>query len=336
MKISLLAALVLLGVGCGPQAQVAPPALHEGLVASSQALTTTNGRELNGRELNGRELNGRELNGRELNGRELNGRALVGAEADGLALSTARLEGSELVLSAADGSTVRGTDAAGAIVWDDGQLAVRVDAVRTDPAAADVWRYSLSRRSHGKWAPLCGVDSDGAPVEAIPLAGRWDYRQGVPGGGDHIADGSITFACEGAALAKCVEFGYAPWRTAEQCDAAGNCAQVSLADYHQACTRMVRADYCGDGRSFTLDGTPIDLYDGLGIQTDTEDWIFESEWNPSGASCLNRTRIGGRHHVPDCDRDLELDSCGDPSHFAQGTLLMTESQAQRGRDDHDR
>jgi hypothetical protein len=324
MKRSLLAALVVLGVGCAPESPEAP-ARGGDLSEVSQALTVDNGRELNGRELNGRELNGRELNGRELNGRELNGRALVGAQAGGFVLSTAQLEGSELLLTTQDGSTVRGTDAVGAILWDDGQLAVRVDAAQTDAAASDVWRYTLSRRVHGKWAPLCGTDEAGAPVAAIPLSGRWDYRQGVTGGGDHLDDGSITFACEGAALAKCVDFGYAPWRTAQQCDAAGNCFQVSLADYHQACTRMVRADYCGDGRSFTVDGTPIDLYDGIGIQTDTESWDFEAEWTPSGAACLHDARIiGGRN--PGCGHALEEASCGDPAHFAEGTLLMTEAQ----------
>ena len=340
MKKTLLAALVVLGAGCGPMApQANAPAAREadqGLPSWAQSLTTTNGRELNGRELNGRELNGRELNGRELNGRELNGRELNGATLGGVTLTSASLDGSELLLTAADGSTVRGTDTVGAVLYDDGDLAVRVDAVRTDPAASDVWRYTLSRRENGQWAPLCGADDAGAAVEAVPLSGRWDYRKGVAGGGDHIADGSITFACEGAALAKCVEFGYAPWRTAQRCDAAGNCEEVSLAAYHQACTRMVRADYCGDGRSFTVDGTPIDVYDGVGIQTDTEDWTFEAEWNDSGAICLDRTRIGGRTHVPGCGRDLELDSCGDKSHFGQGTLLMTESQAQNEHRDQDR
>ena len=38
---------------------------------------------------------------------------------------------------------------------------------------------------------------------------------------------------------------------------------MSLASYHQACTRMARADYCGDGTSHTQDGTWIEYYDKL-------------------------------------------------------------------------
>ena len=30
-------------------------------------------------------------------------------------------------------------------------------------------------------------------------------------------------------------------------------------DHHQACVRMVRADYCGDGRSWTVNGRRVNL-----------------------------------------------------------------------------
>jgi hypothetical protein len=32
--------------------------------------------------------------------------------------------------------------------------------------------------------------------------------------------------------------------------------------------RLVRADYCGDGIGHTRNGTPIDLFDRIGIQPD--------------------------------------------------------------------
>ena len=47
------------------------------------------------------------------------------------------------------------------------------------------------------------------------------------------------------------------------------------------------ADYFGDGRSFTVDGALLNLYDGLGIQEDTEAWSFEAEWGPEGARCVS-------------------------------------------------
>ena len=69
------------------------------------------------------------------------------------------------------------------------------------------------------------------------------------------------------------------------CTAPFRCGITSLADYHQACTRMLRADYCGDGTPHTVDGTLINIYDGIGIQRDTDDWAFEAEWTTTGARC---------------------------------------------------
>jgi hypothetical protein len=338
MKRTLLLAAPLI-VACGG----APLEGTASIGSSSAALTASNGRELNGRELNGRELNGRELNGRELNGRELNGRELNGRELNGRELNgrelnsrdagpggvvAASLEGSELVLTSRDGETVRGTSVVGVELGNGHRATFRIDDANRSsvPGEEDVWEYVVSRQAKGhRWEPVCGTNDDGTPLKVIALSGIWDYRQGVPGGGDHLDDPSlITFACSDGALAKCVHFGYAPWRTVQTCDGAGNCTDVSLADHHQACTRMVRADYCGDGRSFTQDGMLIDLYDGLSLQTDTETWPFEAEWSADGAVCLSHFRISNQTELHSCPRDLHDDACGDPAHFAQGTLLMTE------------
>src|SRR5207302_1954997 len=55
--------------------------------------------------------------------------------------------------------------------------------------------------------------------------------------------------------------------------------------------RMIRADYCGDGTSWTVNGRRINVYDGLGVQTDTASWSFEAEWDAHGARCLHATRV---------------------------------------------
>lgn len=56
---------------------------------------------------------------------------------------------------------------------------------------------------------------------------------------------------------------------------------------------MVRADYCGDGTSYTQNGTPIDLYDGLILQVDTEPgWLVDAEWGTAGARCVKLIRWG--------------------------------------------
>jgi hypothetical protein len=130
---------------------------------------------------------------------------------------------------------------------------------------------------HGeKTSPyICGTGEHG-PVWAIPLQGRWNPFPKQDHGGAHIsADANvITFACENTALGECAgDLGYKPWARsyARSLPSPAYPAVVPSwiveegAALHQACSRMIRADYCGDGRSHTVTGTRIDLYDGQKI-----------------------------------------------------------------------
>jgi hypothetical protein len=127
------------------------------------------------------------------------------------------------------------------------------------------------------WQNLCQPDAKGV-AKAVVLQGSWDSR-----GNYHPNKKLVTFSCTNGALAKCMRFGYKPWK---------NIKGRSLQDYHSACVRMVRADYCGDGVAHTKDGTPINLYDRLGIQKpDVEpEMRFEAAWGVNGAQCINHVR----------------------------------------------
>ena len=59
------------------------------------------------------------------------------------------------------------------------------------------------------------------------------------------------FHVGGGVIAKCIDWGYPAWPT------TAHPQQDVALDYHQLCTRMATADYCGEGRSNTLDGTPL-------------------------------------------------------------------------------
>lgn len=68
-------------------------------------------------------------------------------------------------------------------------------------------------------------------------------------------------------------------------------------EVHQAATRMVRADYCGAGVSYTQTGTRIFYQDALGIKTfPGNDPVYgppqntEAMWTANGALCLMETR----------------------------------------------
>jgi hypothetical protein len=242
-------------------------------------------------------LNGINFNGVSFNGVQLDPLPFAGLQLAGQALASVSLEGSSLSGTLPGGARAIGSGLVGAelsgTLSNGDTVIVRVDGV-TVGSAPDVQHYSVSAQVAGSAAfqPLCGAASDGTPVQAIALAGSWDESAGTLTGGAHIDDPSVfTFACEGFALAKCVEFGYAPWRSVTECSAPGDCAARSLASFHQACTRMLRADYCGDGTATTRDGTEVDVWDDFSIQTDdAPTWSLEAEWSPGGAVCVDQTR----------------------------------------------
>ncbi|HEY8375330.1 MAG TPA: ADYC domain-containing protein, partial [Nannocystis sp.] len=170
----------------------------------------------------------------------------------------------------------------------------------------------------GPWESFCkdAYDND---VEAIAIPGYFNPADASW----HDDSSAIAFACRGTAAGKCVEWGYRMWATH---------GGASLADYYRACTRMVRADYCGNGVSHTVNGNPIDVSDAAGVQTPETNWPVEAKWGPDGAVCLNTPRrqawsrevviaecqAAGRGTIPTCTNN-------DPSEY--GGLVMTQANA---------
>ncbi|WP_198288484.1 ADYC domain-containing protein [Chamaesiphon minutus] len=179
--------------------------------------------------------------------------------------------------------TIEGQDVAGTeltVVEGGRDLQLKIAHVDLDPQdpEREIYLYTILYRDlvSEQWQNYCQPDRHNV-AKAIPLSGSWDRT------GKHHENGRITFACTNGVLAKCVRFGYKPWKTVRG---------RSLRDFHQACTRMVRADYCGNGRAHTRDGTAIDIYDRLSIQTRTphSGMILEAAWSPDGAVFIDRTR----------------------------------------------
>ena len=279
---------------------------------TSQASLSTNGMSLNGMSLNGMSLNGMSLNGMSLNGMSLNGMSLNGMSLNGMSLNGTLLGGtrSGLPISGAGlvGTQLNGTLSNGST------LLLRVDSAVTLPAPnTDVWAYGVSYAlAGGSWSTLCGL-SGGVPILALPLAGTWSNASGVAGGGAWTTSATaFTFGCRGTALAKCVELGYKPWKTV---------GSTLLRNHHQACTRMLRADYCGNGKSWTVNGTLINVYDSKGIQADATSWHTDAEWVSSGAKCVDSARVL-QPGEPSCFVQLRNNhSCGS---FDHGALLIDE------------
>lgn len=217
-----------------------------------------------------------------------------------------------------DGPALTSRDLVGAVLElevEGAPLLVRIDGVEVAAERPGVLLHQFSvRESEDRWRPLCEADAQGREA-GFPLAGRWED-------GRFVADPQAFFlTCTSGSQGKCVLWGYDPW--------AQGPGGASLSRLYQACQQMVRADYLGEGRARTRDGTAIDIADIAGVQAfdslDAPGFTFEAGWDERGAVCIGATRW------PDLARREELIAarpeldgpCDQAAAIERGALLFT-------------
>jgi hypothetical protein len=238
--------------------------------------------------------------------------APTGAAAADPALERVEVAGTEFRLVMADGTVRRGQALVGAVIRLDNGLTIRIDSAGLDPLDPDgeIWLYDLSTPDPATqaWINLCTSDPDGV-AKGFPLSGSWTKT------GEHVpSPASFSLTCTSGASGKCVRMGYKPWRTGP--------AGESLWDYHQACVRFLRADYCGDGTPHTRPGMRVSVYDRIAIQADESaaELVFEAAWGPEGAVCLRKTRVPDISSLEDVRRQC-------PARAAAWSTACTEERA---------
>ena len=260
-----------------------------------------------GMNMQGMNMQGMNMQGMNMQGMNMQGFRFDGVTLAGDALSNVRVERGE-VIAERDGLTLRGAALAGARFFAQVRnldveppvaalVEYRIVAVSSELTSYDPTRtgstylYTLEQRVDDEaWSPACSADGDGRRV-AIPIAATFDER------GDRVESGTLfTFACTSGVIAKCYRWGYRPWLTGY--------GGANMADMHWTCTRVARADYCGNGQSHTHDGTWINLWDNLPAPGPIQrhgllpplGMIFEAGWNTGGAVCMSRARwlLGGQ------------------------------------------
>ncbi|MEO1232897.1 MAG: ADYC domain-containing protein [Myxococcota bacterium] len=200
---------------------------------------------------------------------------------------------------------------------------------------ADLIYYTVHAANGVGWQPLCG-ESGGEPIAALAVPGYWNHKVGGSDGGDWKYEaGEFTFVCRGSSVAKCMEAGYKPWLARNTTD--GKIKHRKPENYRfenhlQACVRMLRADYCGDGVSHTRNGTPIDVWDTLGLHSRSrKDWPYEAAWSAGGAVWMRTTRHDDR--VPSCfnHRREVFDAPGRPGLGDRQALFQRNALILNGR-----
>jgi hypothetical protein len=196
---------------------------------------------------------------------------------------TIDIEGTEFMVRLPDGRVLRSAELVGTVLGLRSGLRIRIEAVEReqDQQRRPSWLHTFAvQQADGTWANLCRIGPDGRragfpiPGRAAPDATVVDAQPGV-----------FEISCTAGAQAKCIRFGYRPWE-------AGPDGR-SLRGLYNACIRMVRADYGGEGHGTTRDGTVIDVYDAWRIQTPdmNDEHDFEAAWGPEGAVCVRHARI---------------------------------------------
>jgi len=138
------------------------------------------------------------------------------------------------------------------------------------PLRQGLWLLELEVvQPDGKTRPFCSLDPEGNRLSIpYPLASAAEgYR----------------FTCSSGANGKCLRWGYQPW------DSPGT--GIQLANFHRACFHLLRADYGGDGRSWTQAGEVVDVSDSLGILKPEPGFVFEAGWSEMGAICIAQPRL---------------------------------------------
>jgi hypothetical protein len=160
---------------------------------------------------------------------------------------------------------------------------------------ANLQTYQLELEDRGTIRNACRDQDD----VAIAVNGYWDDT------GAHVIDGkSFSFACTKRDVAACLDAGYV--------DDPRDSISYAL---FGACLRMLRADYCGNGTSYTKDGTFVTIYDNKKIAANAqlEPLVFEAAWSAKGAYCMARPRWPDKNPtcptpIPACPPEMNRDT----------------------------
>ncbi|MEO1229290.1 MAG: ADYC domain-containing protein [Myxococcota bacterium] len=169
----------------------------------------------------------------------------------------------------------------------------------------DLLYYAVYAAEGPNWLPLCGTSPQGEPIPALAVPGRWNHGAGTATGGAWTSDGqTFNFACRGSSIAKCMEAGYRPW--VDPNSSPGEIktlaeSQMNTPGHLQACVRMMRGDYCGDGTSHTVNGRVLEFWDTMALhERSRPDFTFEAAWTENGASILDLPRVLRPEGLPSC------------------------------------
>lgn len=137
--------------------------------------------------------------------------------------------------------------------------------------------------------PVCtdAADPSAESAWAVVLSNeRYSWTQKAVTATGMAANGWFNIVCKGNALYDMKLMGYDP-RPAQ------GTPYTTTAMQRQAALKMITADYCGGGESFTETGTPLRWFNQAGWSDNGQgaQATFEAKWGHTGAVCLDQPRL---------------------------------------------
>jgi hypothetical protein len=261
------------------------------------------------------EINGKSLQELHLGGQpNADGIALIGFTPPAGVTSTWTLDvdGDKLIARGqSGGAALSGQQLVGSTIWLQingvGTVPVVISgyeevdswAANGEPVAAYALTYADFQTAALTRSVCKGTLVDPLQAAVVVLAGeRYDLatKRVIPS-----QTNWITLACAGSAAAKMALLGYGPH--AEFTDSS----QPASVDQRQATLKMITSDYCGNGLSYTEDGTPLAWENQSGtVALASNAGELEAIWTEYGAVCLDVPRVVDREDVacslPSCDQ----------------------------------
>lgn len=162
------------------------------------------------------------------------------------------------------------------------------------------FRYTFHyENADGVATPVCTPDPDG-DISVVPM--RNLHVDDITGDVTTRSD-TLYLACTSGAVGKAAVWGYKSWN-------------LSPADFEVA-VRMVRADYCYDGTSWTTPSAPIEIKDRWGINDHLNPTNpTEAVWGKDFLRCLATPRGGqpvtcNGAALPACPANVGMTTWGD-------------------------
>lgn len=154
---------------------------------------------------------------------------------------------------------------------------------------------------NGQIVYVCNREDTVGPYESYVFS---DLTVAEASGDITTRANTLYLGCHKGAVGKAGTWGYLPW-------------DIGLADF-EAMVRVVRADYCGDGTSYTHPGAAVTLTDVWGINSfAAQAGPTEAVWGPNGALCLSNGRdpatpvstvLCDGAPLPTCPPDVSLET----------------------------